>query len=244
MGTVALDDVDFSMFTLDDFANLVLQRSAVLGDHPGAARPIKAWRNGNPKPLRDLVSRDPVSLARSALGFINAEFMALRGLIERLGPKRVADIGCGYAIFDLCMYAATGADILLIDIEATDDRHFGYASEGAGYSSLAVAQRFLTANGVPESSISLWNPKKSELESDAPIDLAYSFLSCGFHYPIDMYLPFFRFAVKARGAVILDLRSRQANANISQLESLGTVRVLEREGSVTRVLLNKKPTAS
>ena len=98
----------------------------------------------------------------------------------------------------------------------------------------------LTANGVPGDRIVTWNPNREDLPDGPPIDLAVSFLSCGFHYPIDMYMPFFELAVAPKGAVILDLRGGQADAMVDKLELLGRVRVLRQGGGIRQVLLKKQ----
>ncbi len=235
------DEIDFSPLDQTDLMNLVLQRSDVLGYNRSAYDLVRQWEAGNAAPLSEAVAANGPSYAREAARLIGAEFKALGGLLGRLAPRRLADIGCGYAIFDLFVYHSLGCDLLLIDIEQTGDRHFGFMEQGAGYSSLATAVRFLTANGVPESRISTWNPNREDAPDGAPLDLAVSFLSCGFHYPVDMYMPFFRFAVAETGAVILDLRGAQAQAGIVQLETLGKVRVLDAAPGVKRVLLRKRP---
>ncbi|MDF0600583.1 class I SAM-dependent methyltransferase [Psychromarinibacter sp. C21-152] len=243
MGTDAdrmIEELDLSMFGRQDFVNIVLQRSDVLGYTREANRLVRSWEAGDAAPLEAAVDADGDRYAREAARLIRDEFVALRGLMQRLAPARIADIGCGYAIFDLFAYRALDCDLLLIDIEETESRHFGFANEGAGYSSLARATEFLVANGVPEARIRTWNPNREEAPGGPPIDIAVSFLSCGFHYPVDMYLPFFRYAVAPRGAVILDLRGSRADRIIATLETLGKVRVLRRGGGVRRVLLKKR----
>lgn len=239
-GSTALD---FSMFETSDLVNLVLQRSDVLGHGRAAHEPVRHWEAGYSDPLVERVEAEGQGLARRAAGLIHAEFRAIEGLLHRLTPRSIADIGCGYAIFDLFAYRVFGASLLLIDIEETEARHFGYRDEGAGYSSLATARAFLVGNGVPEDKIKTWNPAQEEAPKGDPLDLAVSFLSCGFHYPVDMYIPFFRFGLTPRGAVILDLRAARASESMALLETLGKVRVLSAEGGVKRVLLKKQAAA-
>lgn len=233
------DTLDISAFDRQDLLNLVLQRSDVLGYGREASRLIRSWERGHAAPLQDAVRKNGEAYARAAAGIIRAEYETLRGLLMRLKPRRIADIGCGYAIFDLFAYHDLDCDLLLIDIEQSDHRHFGYRDVGAGYSSLRTARRFLTDNGVPPGRITTWNPDKGDLPDGAGVDIAFSFLSCGFHYPVDMYLPFFRFAVAPRGAVILDLRGTRAPQIIAQLEQIGSVRVIHSSAGVKRVLLKK-----
>lgn len=235
----AVADLDLSMFTRQDFVNIVLQRSDVLGYNRKAYKMVRDWEAGVPGPLEEAVDAQGEDYARAAAELIRGEFEDLRGLMQRLAPARVADIGCGYAIFDFFAYHALGCDLLLIDIEETEHRHFGFEEEGAGYSSLSRATEFLVANGVPADRIRTWNPKREEMPEGPPIDIAFSFLSCGFHYPVDMYLPFFRYAVQPRGAIVLDLRGKVAGQTLPKLKEIGNVRVLKSGGGVKTVLVKK-----
>lgn len=238
--TVTPDTLDLSPLNRDDLLNLVLQRSDVLGYNRPAFDKVRDWEAGEPAALEAAVAENGETYAREAARLIHAEFDRILGLLKRLQPRRIADIGCGYGIFDLFAYHALDCDILLIDIEQSERRHFGFEDEGAGYSSLATARALLTANGVPGDRIVTWNPNREDLPDGPPIDLAVSFLSCGFHYPIDMYMPFFELAVAPKGAVILDLRGGQADAMVDKLELLGRVRVLRQGGGIRQVLLKKQ----
>ena len=237
---IAPDTLDVSALDEQDLVNLVLQRSDGLGYNRAAYDMVRDWKAGDPAPLMQAVREQGETYARRAAEIIRDEFATLRGLLERLAPRSIADIGCGYGIFDLYAHHLLGCDLLLIDIEHSETRHFGFRDQGAGYSSLASAARLLADNGVPAGKIRTWNPNRDDMPVDRPVDLAVSFLSCGFHYPVDMYLPFFRYGLAPRGAVILDLRSHHAPGIIAQLEELGRVRILRSTAKVTRILLKKR----
>ncbi|MDJ0825519.1 MAG: RidA family protein [Rhodobacter sp.] len=234
--------LDVSMFDTEDLVNIALQRSGVLHDTPAAGKLIRAWEAGDRGPLEARVAEIGPEVALRAARIISAEFAAITETLDRLAPKRLADIGCGYAFFDLFAHRRYGCDLLLIDIEATEHRHFGFQTEGAGYTSLAKAREFLVANGVPEDRIHLWNPDHGDPPEIGPIDLAVSFLSCGFHFPIDMYLPFFRLAIRPGGGIILDLRAGQTREAIAQLSELGTVSKVPGQDRARRVLVEKRAT--
>lgn len=233
------DTLDFSMLDEGDLVNIVLQRSAVLGLNKPAFGMVRSWERGDPAPLRAEVRARGADLARTAARHIADEFAGLRAELAARAPRRLADIGCGYALFDLYAWRAFGCDLLLIDIESSEARHFGYHHEGAGYSSLATATELLVANGVPRDRIATWNPNRGPLPPGPPLDLAVSFLSCGFHYPVDGYLPFFRDRLADDGAAILDLRRRKADAIAAQLAQIGQVRVLSEAAKVRRVIVEK-----
>ncbi|MDZ4137159.1 MAG: class I SAM-dependent methyltransferase, partial [Paracoccaceae bacterium] len=185
------------------------------------------------------VDRLGMAIARRAAGVIHAEYRALLPLLRELAPKRVADIGCGYAFFDLFVARDPGAALVLIDLENNEHRHFGFNPEGAAYSSLATAKALLVANGVSARKITTLNPRETAPENVKPVDLAVSFLSCGFHYPVDAYLPFLDKALAPGGAAIFDLRGSTAAEQSAQLSRFGTLTDLPAPAKARRVLLRK-----
>jgi hypothetical protein len=237
----AVTALDVSAFTRDDYLNLILQRSEVMFDRPKSGRVIKAWNDGDTGPILSVIDDMGEAIARRAAGVIRAEYLALEPLLKDLAPRRIADIGCGYALFDLFAAKALDCDLLLIDLESNERRHFGFAEEGAAYSSLAVARRLLEDNQIPASRIATLNPRETAPETAGPVDLAVSFLSCGFHYPVDLYLPFLEKAVSPTGAAIFDLRAATAGEQAAKLARLGQLTDLPAPPKARRVLLRKGP---
>lgn len=222
-----------------DLINLILQRSEVMFDRPRSGQVIRAWGGGDMAPMEAEIDRLGDAVARRAAGVIHAEYRAIAPLLRELAPKRVADIGCGYAFFDLFLARDLKSEVVLIDLEINEHRHFGFKSEGAAYSSLARASELLRANGVPAKKITTLNPRDTAPESIKPVDLVVSFLSCGFHYPVDLYLPFLDKALVPGGAAIFDLRDATASAQAAALARFGTVTDLEAPSKARRVLLRK-----
>lgn len=236
----AVQALDLSVFGRQDLVNLVLQRSEVLFDLPKSGRIIKAWSEGDEAPLLAAVDRLGPEIARRAAGVIHAEYLSLRPVLQGLAPRRLADIGCGYALFDLFAARDLGCDLLLIDLEDNGQRHFGFQAEGAAYSNLATARRLLEANGVAAGAIRTLNPRQEDPLQAGPVDLAVSLLACGFHFPITPYLGFFASAVATPGAVLLDLRRTSADAQRAELERLGRLSDLPTQPKARRVLLRKE----
>jgi SAM-dependent methyltransferase len=237
----AIVSLDISMFTPDDVVNFILQRSEILRDHSQPGQIIKAWSNGNPDPARALATTKGEEIIRRALGFIYLEFQELKPLLQTLSHHRIADIGCGYGVFDLFMARELKSDVVLIDLETNTHKHFGFKNEGAAYSNLERAKEFLVANRVAKAKISTLNPALSDVNAVRDVDIAFSFISCGFHYPWQTYEPFFRDSVKPQGSVILDVRTRNSALNQQELGALGTV-TLDRKaayGSADRLWIKK-----
>lgn len=240
---IEVSDLDFSMLSEVDLLNIALQRSEVLSDEKRPNDMIREWSAGQEARLRQAVSDRGMIFAQRAMRTIQIEFEQLQPVLDPLAPQHIADIGCGYAFFGLLAYARYGCDLMLIDIEENERRHFGFEEEGAAYSDLEVAKQFLVANGVPEGKLRIWNPEledapEVEAADDKP-DLAVSFLACGFHFPVDMYVPFFRFGVRPKGAVLLDLRSVTFQENRRVLAKLGHLEEIARIKNRRRVLLRK-----
>ncbi|WP_409695266.1 class I SAM-dependent methyltransferase [Yoonia sp.] len=227
---------------VNDMVNLVLQRSEIIRDQPKPNRFIKAWVNGNDAPLLDLVEKlGADELVRRAAAFIYLEFQKMKPFLTSPAPRKVADIGCGYALFDLFLAREYDADLVLIDIEANEKRHFGFEKEGAAYSSLAQTRDFLIANGVEAGSIELRNPQTDSLSDIKELDYIFSFISCGFHYPWDTYLDFYDKALSAEGRVILDLRARKFAEALPEISKFGFARHLAKaaNGSADRIMFMK-----
>ncbi|MFG1481033.1 hypothetical protein V5F53_20620 [Xanthobacter sp. V4C-4] len=231
--------LDVSAFGHADCVNLILQRPEILFDRPEAAQVLPAWSSHDLGPANQVIATLGNEIPRRVAGVIGAEYRALAPLLAQLAPRRIADIGCGYAMFDLFAARDLAADLLLIDLERNEHRHFGFTAEAAAYSSLAVARRFLEDNGVPPGAIATLNPRDGGLDRAAPVDLVVSFLSCGFRYPVDRYLSFLETGLRPGGAAILDLRIKTAEAQIARLSALGPVTDLAAPRKARRILLRK-----
>jgi SAM-dependent methyltransferase len=231
--------LDLSCLDCEDLINIILQRSEVMFDRPRSGQVIRAWAAGDMAPMEAEFDRLGVEIARRAAGVIHAEYREIAPLLRELAPTRVADIGCGYGFFDLFVARDLKADVVLIDLESNARKHFGFQEEGAAYSNLSRAKELLRANGVLAKQITTVNPQTKAPETVKPVDLAVSFLSCGFHYPVDLYLPFLDRALVPGGAAIFDLRESTAEAQVVALAQFGDVSDLEGPPKTRRVLLRK-----
>ncbi len=229
-GEMGESEVDFSMFGDEDVANFVLQRSEV----GNAGREIRAWMEGDDGPILEFARRNRAQILDGVMEVARRECSYFTDATDPLRPRRVADIGCGYALADLVLYRRYGCDLVLIDIETSDKRHFGFAGEGAGYASLDKARRFLEANGVPPEKITTINPNRQDLSEVPPVDLAISLASCGFHYPAETYAAFFRDQVSPGGAIVLDIR--KGTGGVAYMKAFGKVSVLKKHGKYSTVL--------
>lgn len=239
-GGGAISALDFSALGPDDYLNLILQRSEVMFDIPKSGQVIRAWEAGDMGPISRVIADMGEDIARRAAGVIHAEYRTLAPLIAARGVSRLADIGCGYALFDLFVARDNDCDLLLIDLEVNDRRNFGFAEQGAAYSNLSVARKILENNGISSDRIVTLNPRDAAPEAAGPVDFAVSFLSCGFHYPVDAYLPFVDQALVAGGTAVFDLRAATAEAQANRLAAFGAVTDLAAPKKARRVQLVKE----
>jgi len=231
--------LDYSMFGSNDYLNFILQRSEILYDVHKSGRMIKNWSNGHGNELNAVVAEKGTLLVERSIQFIKDEFDALRETLDPIAPKTISDIGCGYAVFDLFAAKAYKSKIHLIDVEQNNISHFGFEDKASAYSNLTTAKAFLTKNGIPSVDITLSNPEKTEIMDTEPVDLAVSFLACGFHFPIDSYMPYFKEKVRPGGHIIIDIRRRTYSEQGPLLAILGSLTVLHKSKSYFRILVAK-----
>lgn len=234
------EKIDYSVFDETDYLNIILQRSEVLHDVPKPGKLVNAWSEGDEIGLLKVVSEKKEILAERALTDIQSEFETIRASLGARSPKRIADIGCGYGFFSFLAGFEFGSELLLVDIEENDHRHFGFASEGAAYSSLERAVQFLVANGISNEKISVVNPVETEITSSGKVDLVISLLACGFHFPVETYMDYFSNNVVSGGKIILDIRQRKFDEQTELLSKLGEIEVIgDSWKNRSRVLITK-----
>ncbi|MGC1506272.1 MAG: class I SAM-dependent methyltransferase [Sulfitobacter sp.] len=238
----AITSLNFTALGESDMVNLILQRSEIIRDQPRFNRYIKLWTQGDDAPMKELIDRLGIeTLTRRAAAFIYLEYQQLRPIFDKKKPKTAADIGCGYAMFDLFLAKEFGTDLVLIDLETSENRHFGFKSEGAAYSSLSVAKKFLTDNGIPAKKIETVNPETTDVSKYKNLDYAFSFISCGFHYPWHTYRDFFLNSVADDGRIILDIRARTLGEALLEMSEIGYIRAVVKaaNNSADRVMIAK-----
>lgn len=224
--------LDYSMIGNAQVTHLCLQRSNRLGRIiPSRAASGDRW----PELMQEVVVKHREVILQAVTAELADIFDKIAPQIERVAPRRLADIGCGQAFIDLLIHRRFGCDLVLIDIEDSPDLHFGFADEGAGYADLSNARAFLVANGVPDSAITTINPRKEDLGDVGTVDMAISLLSCGFHYPVKTYAGFFRNQVDK--AILLDCRN--GHGGPKALGAFGRTEDVGQERKHTRIFCAK-----
>ncbi len=222
--------LDFSMFSDQDVANILLQRSELAS----SGQTIRDWLAGDEQLLLEEARTQREHILHESIRIAERECQFFLKSADAIAPKRSADIGCGYAFASLVLHRRYGCDVVLIDIEEGNSRHFGFEGEGAGYTSLETARAFLEGNGVPAEQITCINPKSQDTAALGGFDLVISLASCGFHYPVGTYDSLFRSQINDGGGIVLDIR--KGSGGIGAMKTYGAVEVLAKHGKYSTVL--------
>lgn len=206
-------------------------------------RSREAWMAGDPAPLTEEAGSRGADIFAGAVAEIWGEYLPLRDFLSGRGvrPRQVIDIGCGQAINDAFLERDFQPGFTLVDIEETPEQYHAWAGAGSGYASLDRARDFLQANGVAPDRLRLINPRRTpEALEGLGGDLLTSLYSCGFHYPVDEYLPLCRRVTQAGGIVVMDFRNRylkQRPAGLDQMLAMGTVHEVYAEPKSVRLAI-------
>lgn len=119
---------------------------------------------------------------------------------------RVLDIGCGIAGWLCCLPDYANPEIYLIDKTQVDkDLYYGFKPKTSFYNSMDIAKKNLIENGIKKCKIFM-HEADNTIPFKTKFDLIVSFISCGFHYPIETYLDQIYEKLTIGGVFIVDLR--------------------------------------
>jgi len=144
------------------------------------------------------------------------------GDIEDSDPLNVLDIGCGVGGIDWAIYKRASippvmdTSLHLLDKDG-DYVKYGYkhAKDTGFYNKLMLTRDFLVSNGVPPDRITCYTP---EMVDDIPeCNLIVSLISCGFHYPVDVYLSLIMRCLSPKGVLVLDIRKGSKQEYLKRL---------------------------
>jgi len=204
--------------------DLILQRTGAFLAIPGSDVPLSNWfKFGNREGLYEhLVSSNMLHLyLEKTLGELEWEAKNLSCAMEDVRGSLVS-IGPGNGVIEF-MLATSGRfdELMLIDIERTDEHHHGYNKTGAGYTDLDRTRSFITDNLDKKLRISTWNPLKQPLP-EFGFDCMISILSMGFHYPCDEYVDFVSRNARKNSLLIFDLRKGVRDYGMQRLSTLAS----------------------
>jgi hypothetical protein len=127
-------------------------------------------------------------------------------------PKKCGswiDIGCGVAGIDLLLYKHYEANVKIYLLDKTQldaTVKYAYRDCSAYYNSLKLAKKFLLSNGIPDSDLHQIDIANFTYFTET-VDMVFSLLSWGFHYPISTYSDWVFERLNNGGKLIIDVRN-------------------------------------
>ncbi len=147
-------------------------------------------------------------------GYIKATEEIFQQVDAYLGraPKRILDIGCGFANVSNLFQKKYGSELWLLDGDFADNpesadrvNKFGPVDNFQFYTPVsdlkaqwerqAMTYRFVDANNL-------------DIPDDIKFDFVCSWISCGFHYPISVYKDLIKKHTTEESVVIMDFRRK------------------------------------
>ena len=135
---------------------------------------------------------------------------------EYLGfaPKRILDIGCGRAWESERFQNKYGSELYLLDGDFNDNptgsirdsKWNDDAKTFAYYNEIDTLRNDWDSRGLEYQWVNANDP---EIDPNTKFDLIYSFLSCGFHYPVSTYRDLILAHSTPDTKIIMDLRGKK-----------------------------------
>lgn len=142
-------------------------------------------------------------------------------------PKRILDIGCGFAYVSELFQKKYGCELYLLDgdvsstPDATRKGKFGEVSSFQFYLPVERLQEHWTSKGIKYTFV---DANDISIADDVQFDLVYSWISCGFHYPLSTYKELIKKHTDANSKIIMDFRRKALS---SQMKDMNIVFRLE-----------------
>lgn len=154
-------------------------------------------------------------------------------------PNKILDIGCG-----ICGWICQGIfgendkdfKIYLIDKTKVDEKvYYGYEKEGSFYNSMEIAFQNLMKNGIESKNIFMQEATEdNKIFFKEKFDLIVSFISCGFHYPVETYLDQIYEKLNEGGVLIIDIR-KETNGIPKINDVFGNYEIIREENKYLRI---------
>ena len=145
-------------------------------------------------------------------------------------PKRILDIGCGYANVSNLFQKKYGCELYLLDGDFADNNpnadrkaKYGPAEDFLFYSPISKLKEQWDSQGMTYTFVDANN---IQIDPDVKFDLVYSWISCGFHYPVNTYKELILKHTTQDAVIIMDFR-RKLIAHEQELAGFDVVHRLE-----------------
>lgn len=132
---------------------------------------------------------------------------------KHIKPKRILDIGCGFAYESELFQKQFGSQLTFIEGEPKNTPRqtgWGDANSFDYYHDMQTLEKEWHSRGI-----------EYDLEVTGKYDLVTSYLSLGHHYPVEVYLDMIKKHIASDGVLVLDLRKGKPHP-VTGLELLDT----------------------
>jgi SAM-dependent methyltransferase len=158
-----------------------------------------------------------ITLLRESL---SAQFYAFEKACAGMKFPTVLDIGCGLASIDVLLVREFGAHtVYLIDGDGSAPQVHGWNNATKPWNDVEQGAWVIKNNAAAEVDVITYVVGKKRTHACDQVDLAISLRSWGHHYPVPVYLPLVRRALRPGGILILDIRRK--TAGVQELEAAG-----------------------
>jgi len=172
-------------------------------------------------------------------------------IIKEYLPEKatnVLDIGCGIGGIDVLLYhyfvaQNTNPHMWMLDkSEFPTQMRYGWGETTPFYNSLDLTYATLLANDVPSKNIHCVEANLNftiDIPTNVEMTLVTSFLSWGFHYPVESYIKNVMKILTKRGRVIIDLRY-ESDVNVLKLYFKNVEIIIQKGKAYRTVCWGKK----
>lgn len=157
----------------------------------------------------------------------------------------IVDIGSGIGIQNILLAELCESNyippvkILMIDKTKTEDNiWYGFQKEGAFYNSLSLSKHIVEDNSTAQVRVHEALPNYHINADNESVDLVTSFISWGFHYPIETYLDEVIRVMKPGATLIVDVRKHSGGWDKLE-EQFGEGMVIQSFQKYNRIMFKK-----
>jgi SAM-dependent methyltransferase len=136
-------------------------------------------------------------------------------------PKRILDIGCGFAKVSELFQKKYGTELYLLesDMKNSPGKRIGKWGTADSFQWYLPIETLKQAWDSQDLRYTFVDGANIQVPADVKFDLVYSWLSCGFHYPVTTYQNLIKQHTTSDSVIIMDFRG---NLTAQQHEQLDT----------------------
>jgi SAM-dependent methyltransferase len=136
-------------------------------------------------------------------------------------PQRILDIGCGFAKTSELFQKKYGSELYLLesDIGNSPGKRIGKWGTAESFQWYLPIERLKQAWDDQGMTYTLVDGANLQVPADVKFDLVYSWLSCGFHYPVSTYRDFIKQHTTPDSIIIMDFRGNLTSQQRADLQS-------------------------